>query len=163
MSLTTWTEAVIKDLRYAVRQFVRNPVFTCVAVLSLAIGIGANTAIFSVLDSVLLRSLPVRDPQELVILTDPNSSGVSAGFSSGERGLLSYAEFAQLRDHATSFSGLCVAESDFDRMQVHIAGGGQEDAQAKLVSEEYFYVLGVEPAIGRFFNKEDGKAPGQDP
>jgi predicted permease len=163
MSLANWTEAVIKDLRYALRQFLRNPVFTCVAVLSLAIGIGANTAIFSVLDSVLLKSLPVKDPQELVILTDPNSSGVSAGLSRGERGLLSYAEFAQLRDHASSFSGLCVAESEMDRFQVHIAGGGQEDARAKLVSEEYFSVLGVEPAIGRFFNREEGKAPGADP
>ena len=62
MSITAWTEDLLKDLRYAARQFIRNPVFTAVAVASLAIGIGANTAIFSVLNAAMLKSLPVRDP-----------------------------------------------------------------------------------------------------
>src|SRR5215475_3617139 len=102
MDLAAGTETLFKDLRYAVRQFVRNPVFTAVAVMSLAIGIGANTAIFSIIDAILLKALPVRDPQELVILTNPNFSGVSDGMDSGERGLMSYVEFEQLRDHATT-------------------------------------------------------------
>ncbi|HEY6309011.1 MAG TPA: ABC transporter permease [Candidatus Angelobacter sp.] len=163
MNLAAWTETLVKDLRYALRQFVRNPVFTVVAVLSLAIGIGANTAIFSIIDAILLKSLPVRDPQELVILTDPNSSGVSDGMDTGERGLMTYAEFEQLRDHSTTLSGLCAAESQLDRWPVHIGSSGQEDVRGRLVSEEYFSVLGVEPVIGRFFTREDGKGAGQDP
>ena len=83
MPFAAWTDDLLKDLRYALRQFTRNPVFTAVAVASLAIGIGANTAIFSVLNAAMLKSLPVRDPQGLVMLTDPNQSGVSSGMSSG--------------------------------------------------------------------------------
>jgi len=163
MNAAGWMDTLIKDIRYAARQFGRNRVFTLVAVLSLAIGIGANTAIFSIMNVVLLKSLPVRNPHELVLLTDPNQSGVSDGMSSGERGMMTYAEFAQLRDHATSFSGMCAAQASLNRWPVRIAGGGQEEARAKLVSEEYFSVLGVEPAIGRFFSVADGKSPGQDP
>jgi predicted permease len=163
MSFRSGLEILAKDLRYAVRQFARNPVFTGVAVLSLAIGIGANTAIFSVLDSVMLKSLPVKDPGRLVILTDPNSSGTNSGLDTGERNLMSYAEFVQLRDHVTTMSGLCAAQSETNRWPVHVAGGGPEDANGKLVSEEYFSVLGIEPAIGRFFTAEDGKGLGQDP
>jgi predicted permease len=163
MSITAWAEDLLKDLRYAARQFIRNPVFTAVAVASLAIGIGANTAIFSVLNAAMLKSLPVRDPQGLVMLTDPNQTGVSSGMNSGERGMLTYAEFAQLRDHATTLNSLCAVQSQMDRSQVRIAGGQPEDARTRLVSEEYFSVLGVDPAIGRFFNRSDAKGPGEDP
>ena len=163
MSIAAWTETLLKDLRYAARQFARNPVFTAVAVASLAIGIGANTAIFSVLDAVMLKSLPVRDPQKLVMLTNPDSAGVSSGLDTGERGMLSYAEFVQLRDHLTTFESLCVAETQMSRLQVRIAAGQQEEAHGRLVSEEYFSVLGVDPAIGRFFNRDDGTSPGSDP
>jgi predicted permease len=163
MPFAAWTEDLLKDLRYALRQFSRNPVFTGVAVASLAVGIGANTAIFSVMNAALLKTLPVRDPQGLVMLTDPNQSGVSSGMSSGERGMLTYAEFAQLRDHATTLDGLCAAQSQMARTQVRIAGGQQEDARTRLVSEEYFSVLGIDPAIGRFFNRADAKSPGEDP
>jgi len=89
MPIAAWTETLWKDLRYAARQFTRNPVFTLVAIASLAIGIGANTAIFSVLNAAMLKSLPVRDPQTLVMLTDPNQSGVSVGLTNGELGMLS--------------------------------------------------------------------------
>jgi predicted permease len=163
MSIAAWTEILGKDLRFAARQFTRNPVFTLVAVASLAIGIGANTAIFSVMNAAMLKSLPVRDPRGLVMLTDPNTSGVSSGMSTGERGMLTYAEFAQIRDHSTTFSGLCAAQAQLGRLPLRIAGGPQEEAQAKLVSEEYFSVLGVDPAIGRFFTRDDAKGPGEDP
>ena len=163
MSIAAWTEDLLKDLRYATRQFIRNPVFTAVAVASLAIGIGANTAIFSVLNAAMLKSLPVRDPQGLVMLTDPNQSGVNSGMSTGDRGMLTYTEFTQLRDHATTLDGLCAAQSQMGRSQIRIAGGQQEDARTRLVSEEYFSVLGVDPAIGRFFNRSDAKSPGEDP
>jgi len=163
MKIAAWSEDLGKDLRYAARQFVRNPVFTLVAVASLAIGIGANTAIFSVMNAAMYRSLPVRDPQRLVMLTNPNTSGVSDGMDTGERGLLTYAEFVQLRDHSTTFDSMCAAQSALDRWQVKIGGGQQEEARAKLVSEEYFSVLGVEPAIGRFFTRQDAKGERQDP
>jgi predicted permease len=163
MPIAAWIETLLKDLRYAARQFSRNPVFTLVAIASLAIGIGANTAIFSVMNVVMLKSLPVRDPQGLVMLTDPNTSGVSSGLNGGERGMLTYAEFAQIRDHTTSLDGLCAAQAQMNRWQIRIAGGQQEDAHGRLVSEEYFSVLGVDPAIGRFFSRDDAKAPGQDP
>jgi predicted permease len=163
MNLAAWIETLWKDLRYATRQFTRNPVFTLVAVASLAIGIGANTAIFSVLNAVMLKSLPVRDPYGLVMLTDPNASGASAGLSTGERGMLSYAEFTQIRDHSETLASLCVAQAQMNLWQVRIAGGQTEDARARLVSEEYFSVMGVDPAIGRFFNRDEGKSPGQAP
>jgi predicted permease len=163
MNIAAWIETLLKDLRYASRQFARNPVFTLVAVASLAIGIGANTAIFSVMNAALLKSLPVRDPDSLVMLTNPNVSGVSSGLNTGERGMLTYTEFTQLRDHSTTFAAMCAAQSHLDRLQVRIGGGPQEDARTKLVSEEYFSVLGVEPAIGRFFTRDDGKTVGQDP
>jgi predicted permease len=163
MPIAAWTETLLKDLRYATRQFARNPVFTLVAIASLAVGIGATTAIFSVMNVVMLKSLPVRDPQGLVMLTDPNTSGVSSGLNDGERGMLTYAEFAQLRDHATTLDGLCAAQAQMNRWQLRIAGGQPEEARGRLVSEEYFSVLGVDPAIGRFFNRDEAKSPGQDP
>src|SRR5262249_17356189 len=163
MEIAAWSETLFKDLRYAGRQFARNPVFTLVAVASLAIGIGANPAIFSVLNTAMLKSLPVRDPQELVMLTDPNTSGVSSGLNTGNRSMLTYFEFTQLRDHSTTLAGLCAAQSQMNRWQVRIGGGQKEEALAQLVSEEYFSVLGVEPAIGRLFAREDGKGRGTDP
>jgi predicted permease len=163
MDIAAWTETMWKDLRFATRQFARNPVFTLVAVASLAVGIGANTAIFSVMNAAMLKSLPVRDPQRLLMLTNPNTSGVSSGLETGERGLMTYAEFAQLRDHSTTFGAMCAVQSQLDRWQVRIGGGPQEEARAKLVSEEYFTVLGVEPAIGRFFSSDDAKGAGQAP
>jgi len=158
-----WADAFLKDIRYALRQFRRNPVFTGVAILSLAVGVGANTAIFSIMNAALLKSLPVRNPQELVALSNPDDSGVSSGLSTGERDLLTYAEFVQLRDHATSFAGMCASESNIRRWQARIAGGPEEEVRGRLLSEEYFSVMGVEPAIGRFFSAEDAKGPGQDP
>jgi predicted permease len=156
-------QTLLQDVRFALRQLARNPVFTLIAVLSLALGIGANTAIFSVMNAALLKALPVHNPRELVILTDPNRSGGGIGTETGVRTVLSYPEFAQLRDHTTTMSGLCAAEVGLNPWQVRIAGSPQEEAPGKLVSEDYFSVLGIEPAIGRFFSREDATAPGKDP
>ena len=161
MDIATRVETVVKDLRYAFRQFAHNPVFSIVAVLSLALGIGANTAIFSVLNAALLRSLPVRNPEELVMLTNPDHSGVFIGSAGGERDVLTYAEFEKLRDRSTTLD-MCASESASNRWSVRIAGGSQEDARGRLVSEEYFSVLGVKPTIGRFFAKT-ATAVGSDP
>lgn len=164
MSLGNSLEAFGKDIRYGLRQLTRNPLFSAVAVLSLALGIGANTAIFSIMNAALLKSLPVRDPQQLVILTDPTMSGVWVGMDNGgPRSLLSYAEYVQLRDHSTVFSGMCASESQLGRLNVRIGNSAQEETRGRLVSENYFSVLGVEPSIGRFFDPEQASAVGKNP
>jgi predicted permease len=163
MDVAAWMETLFGDLRYAMRQFRRNPLFSSIAILSLALGIGANTAIFSVMNAVLLRALPVRDPQQLVILTNPDSAGSWTGITDPEREQISYPEFVQLRERLTTLSGLCVAEASLGQWQIRISGGQQEEARGRLVSENYFSVLGVEAAIGRVFSQQDEAGPGQDP
>lgn len=167
MDVVAGLETVGKDLRYALRQLARNPVFAAVAVLSLALGIGANTAIFSIFNAVLLRSLPVRNPDELVILTNPEASGAGNGSFSGERPLLTYSEYVQLRDRSTTASGtmagMCASGSGLNHWMPRIAGGSQEEATGRLVSENYFSVLGVSSYIGRIFTQADVGNIGSDP
>ena len=76
---------------------------------------------------------------------------------------MTFAEFVQLRDHATTLSGMFATEADLNRWHVRIAGGPTEEARGRLVSEEYFSVLGLQPAMGRFFSTAHAKGPGQDP
>lgn len=147
---------VIKqDLRYAFRTLASQPGFAVVAVLSLALGIGANTAIFSLLHSVLLSALPVRDPQGLVMLTNPGSGSVSVGSQSNERRLLTYPEFQQLRGQPGVFSGLMACQSNLERLQARVDGSEPEDVSARMVSGEYFSTLGVPARLGRTFSTDD--------
>lgn len=154
---------LLEDLHYAWRTLVRTPGFFIVAGVSLALGIGANTAIFSLLNTSLMKTLPVRNPEELIILTDPASSGVGIGSSTGERGLLSYPEFQDLERGANLFDGLFAVESSTTRYQARIDGDASEEIQGKLASGMYFPVLGVQPQAGRFFDpsvdRQIGGAP----
>ncbi|HKW62769.1 MAG TPA: ABC transporter permease [Candidatus Acidoferrum sp.] len=160
---------LLQDVRYALRMLLKSPVFTAVAVLTLALGIGANTAIFSVLDSVLLRSLPVSHPEELALLTDPDSHSQNFGSEGGERSLLAYSEFQYLHDHNEVFSKLFAADSQLPDVDIMIgnslAGGGtqRETARVRLVSGEYFDTLGVHPAAGRFFTPDVDRVRGGAP
>ena len=117
------------------------------AVLTLALGVGANTAIFSLLDQALLRSLPVRDPEQLVILSAPGKAweGSSSNNGAGEEKSFSYPMYRDLRDHGTAFDGL-IATSP---AEVGIARNGASNvANAEIVSGNYFSVLGVSAAKG---------------
>jgi len=147
-----------QDLRYALRTMAVKPAFTAVAILSLALGIGANTAIFSVWNGVLYAPLPgVHRPEGLVLLTDPGASGMVRGHSSGARRWLSYAEFEQLRDHATGFSGLMASQSRLNIWHVRVDRGAPEEMSGRLVSGGFFDVLGVHPAVGRLFKDDRGE------
>jgi predicted permease len=146
-----------QDLRFGVRALARNPAITAIAALSLALGIGANTAIFSLIDTVMLKSLPVRNPQELVLISDPSASGVSQGSQGGVRSLFSFQEFQHLRDRQQVFSGMYAAESHAQRYSATIDGSAPEILRERLVTGSYFSVLGVSPIIGRAFTEADDR------
>lgn len=154
---------LLQDLHYCWRTLSRTPGFFAIAVLSLALGIGANTAIFDLLNSCLMKVLPVRNPQQLVILTDPSSSGLLIGESSGERALLSYPEFQDLQRGATCFESLFAVQSDPDRLQVRLDGSEAEEVTSKLASGTYFSALGVQPEAGRFFDSTVDRELGTSP
>jgi predicted permease len=148
---------MMQDLNYSWRTMAANPGFAAVAILSLSLGIGANTAIFSVWNRVLFSALPVRAPEQLVILTNPDHWGVSVGSQNGERSLLTYAEFEQLRDHADGFSGLMASESRLSEWPARVESGSWTEVRGRLVSGTYFELLGVKPLLGRFFTAADDR------
>ncbi|HUA61507.1 MAG TPA: ABC transporter permease [Verrucomicrobiae bacterium] len=148
-----------KDLRFSVRALRRNPMVTVVAVASLALGIGANTAIFSLLEQIVLRSLPVADPERLVVLyTDYAASGSAS--SDTDVPVSSYPLYRDLRDSDRAFSGLIARASAGTRLTWHNA---TEGAKAEIVSGNFFQVLGVRAAAGRLLEPVDDGAPGASP
>jgi predicted permease len=147
---------LLADIRYAARVLVKDPLFTALAVLTLALGIGANTAIFTLLDQVLLRLLPVKNPQQLVLLT---MRGRHYGNNWGGNAI-SYPMYRDFQDHNEVFSGM------FCRFptRVNLTFGGQaERVEAELVSGTYFNVLGVTTVLGRPFTPEDDRVPNGHP
>jgi predicted permease len=144
---------LLTDIRFALRTFVKAPVFSAVAVVSLALGIGANTAIFTLLDQVLLRALPVKDPEQLVFLT---SRGSHYGNNWGSNAL-SYPMYRDFRDQNQVFSGiLCRFATSLSMSH----GAQTERVAAELVSGNYYEVLGVRPAAGRLIGPADDRVPG---
>jgi predicted permease len=148
---------LLRDLQFGWRSLTRTPMVSLVAVLSMVIGIGANTALFNLLNACLFRALPVDHAEQLVILTDPTASGVQEGVSSGERDLLSYPEFEELKS-MKSLSGLFATESNLERYDASIAGAESERIYGRMVSGAFFSTLRQSAQLGRFF---DASADGQ--
>jgi predicted permease len=148
-----------QDVRYGLRMLAKNPGFTAVAILTLALGIGANTAIFSLMDQIMLRRLPVKSPDELVILRSPGR-GEGHVWSDGDGAQsFSYPAYKGLRD-CTAVSGM-LARFAFD---ASIASHGEtERGLGELVSGNYFDVLGVHPAFGRLFTADDDRVQSSHP
>ncbi|HKG48720.1 MAG TPA: ABC transporter permease [Pyrinomonadaceae bacterium] len=160
-------ETLLKDVRYGVRGLLKRKGFAAIAVLTLALGIGANTAIFTLVNAVMLKSLPVAKPEELVLFSDTSSEGTSLEDSprTGQWHRFSYASYEYLRDHNQSFQEITALRSGESRLSVR-----QTDAQANaaarasahLVTGNYFSVLGVRAMRGRVLTPEDDK-PGAEP
>ncbi len=152
-------ENLLQDLRYAARQLARSPGFTALVVLTLAVGIGLNAAIFTILDAVLLRSLPVNDPERLVFLSNPDRHGLNGGQEVGARRLFAYHEFEWLRDNTGSFERMCAVQSFVRELPITVGTEAQkndfERARVSLVTGAYFQVLGVDAVIGRTFSEND--------
>ena|SRR5579859_63142 len=148
---------VLQDVRYSLRQLHRSPVFTAIAVVTLALGIGLNSAIFALFDALTLRPLPVRDPNTLVnVYQQVQGDGDYRPFS--------YPEYVALRHSNRIFSGL----STYAWIPAEVAIGGSpaegaRDARGLLVTSNYFSLLGASTALGRTFLLEEGQSPGSDP
>ena len=154
--------SLIQDLRFSLRQIRRSPGFMVTAVLTLALGVGANTAIFSLLDQALLRSLPVRAPEQLVILSNTGKAweGHSSDHGAGVEKSFSYPMYRDLRDRGTAFDDLIATAPT----GVGIARNNASDlADAEIVSGNYFSVLGVAAAQGRLLTANDDTTPGGNP
>jgi predicted permease len=148
-----WTEQLLQDVRYGLRMLGRSPGFASVAILTLALGIGANTAIFSLINTVVLRQLAVEDPKQLVELVS-QYPGEPRNYS------FSWQSYEHFRDHNHVFSGL-VGVSD-SRVNLRSEGGELETVDGEYVVGSLFPVLGVKPAIGRLIGPELNRAGSAD-
>jgi predicted permease len=149
-----YLDELVQDLRHGCRLLAKNPGFTLVAVLSLGLGIGANCAVFSLADALLLRPLPIRAPSDVVAVSTADN-----GQSFGAR--MSYPNYRDLRELSRSFEGLVAHHLN----TLSFAASPQAAAQMKLglvVSENFFSALGVPMALGRGFLPEEGRVPGRD-
>ncbi len=151
MTAPVWLDALGHDLRYGARQLRSSPGFTLVAVLSLALGIGANTAIFQLVDAVRLRTLPVRAPQELVSIDFPKEA-MRDGWQIGRGARLTYPLFDEIRKRQRAFAGVFAwAPTHFN-----LASGGEPRlAEGMFVSGSFFETLGVSPVVGRTITPAD--------
>jgi putative ABC transport system permease protein len=142
-----WVETLWTDVRYGLRVLRKNPGFTSVAVLTLALGIGANTSIFSVIEGVLLRPLPYRDPGHLVLLSDARDTEIG-GFL--------YKDFESFKTQAQSFDDIAVYYRDSGFSRVRLASASDpEFVQGAFVSADFFSLLGNAPEFGRTFTPEE--------
>lgn len=156
-------ETLIKDIKYGFRGLLKRKGFAAIAVLTLALGIGANTAIFTLVNAVMLKSLPVQQPEQLVLFSDMTGEGTSMEDTPrvGEWKRFSYASYLYLRDHNQSFQDIAALRSGISRLSVRRAaaqGAGATRAAGHLVAGNYFSVLGTSAMRGRVLTPEDDKA-----
>ncbi len=152
--------ALWQDVRYGLRMLAKHPGFTAIAVLTLALGIGANTAIFSLLNQVLLRRLPVRNPGELVILKSPGPKRGHVWSDGDDSEIFSYPLYKGLAKNTAVFNGV-IARYPFE---ASIASHGQtERGSGELVTGNYFDMLGVRPVLGRVLSPADDDVQGAHP
>ncbi|MGO8732034.1 MAG: ABC transporter permease [Terriglobia bacterium] len=155
---------LFQDLKYGLRMLAKNPSFTAIAVLTLALGIGANTAIFSLLDAVLLRSLPVREPNQLVLFGEANWQGNVIDFPSGNTQLFSYPFYREFREKNAVYSEVTAVNSIMVGSHGRVADGRDlEKVNVELVSGTFFSTLGVNPFLGRTLTTDDDQIPGAHP
>jgi putative ABC transport system permease protein len=152
---------IVQDIRYAVRQLMRAPGFAATVIVTLALGIGANTAIFTIFDQVLLRMLPVDRPKELVRFEWTGGfSGSASSFGGDEHNYFSYPMYKDLRDKNAVFTGVVAAVRGSVGVSWHDVA---ENKDAEIVSGNYFNVLGLQPAVGRLFTDLDDSAKNANP
>ena len=154
-------QSLPQNLRYALRQLRKSPGFTFTVVLTLALGIGANAAVFTLFDQVLLRMLPVQNPQQLVRFNWTGGYSGGASIFGGHIGdYVSYPMYKDLRDKNQVFSGVVAV----DRANVGVSWNNQaEDEDAEIVSGNYFDVLGLQPVLGRLLTRQDDTAKDANP
>jgi putative ABC transport system permease protein len=155
--LTRWLRDFVYDLKFSARSFLRSPSFTAATVLSLAVGIGATTAIYSLVDQLILHALPVREPERLVLI-DWKGDPVSTGF--GSWNLMSYPICRDLQRHDRLFDGVICRAATTITLSID---GAPEPTAAEIVSGTYFHVLGVGTALGRVLGPDDDQPPGESP
>lgn len=142
-----WLESVLQDVRFGLRMLRKNPGFTTVAVLTLALGIGANTAIFSIVDAVLLRSLPFRDPGRLVAISETHPSMPEIGAA--------VADFEDWRTESHSFEGLAAYNLTSLAHATLIVHGEPQEVHGAIISHDLFRLLGITPSMGFNFSSQD--------
>ena len=148
---TNFFSELRQDIDFGFRMLRRNAGYTALVVGGLALGLGANGAIYSLIDAILLRKLPVKAPDALVIVGDPDYAD-SRGHGTPDGHLYSYLTYTELRDSAHAFTGLA-AVGDPDRVDVDLGASAAEHPRGRLVSGNYFSVLGVRAAVGRTFDQ----------
>jgi len=159
-----WLEHLMQDLHYGTRTMLRSPGLTIVAVLSLALGIGANTAIFSLMDAVMLRALPVEEPGQLVLFGDGRAAGSTDDFPDSTTRLFSYPFYREIQKKNQVFAGVAAILSIPFGTHGTVEGRGSiEQMNTELVSGTYFSVLGVNPVLGRTLADADDQTPGASP
>jgi len=155
---------MLQDIRYGIRMLLKKPGFTLIAVLSLALGIGANTAIFSLLDAVMIKTLPVEQPEQLVLFGNGQNMGMTTAFPNESTDLFSYPFYRQVQQRTDVFTGVAGQLSISWNVHGFVNSSSDiEQLQVQLVSGSYFPVLGVNAGLGRVLTEADDQNPGGHP